>query len=460
MLINEMSGIPTTTSYKGQAGTGILWIADPNAGLQAFNAVPVNGVLTPLSLPPTGGLNKFQRPAFGDGRLYVSDVNGNVICLGSPVALPLQCSQPVTFGDVAIGSTSTQIVNCTALIAITSINGCKTGDATFQCDNSTLPTGPLAKGATFSFPVTWNLTQASINDAQNASFGKVTPGVQSTALDLYTTNAVAQYSDILPISLTGNTVSQLAFLSISPPEVDFGGIVVGSASAISGLTAAIIISNLGIQTLSFTGAAWTSTLDTPVVYNNITTNPDGSSNLGSGFSSTNLPKVGDTLASGASVTVPLRFLSNATGSYTTFLEFWTTGGAGNAFLTGSASTAPVANISVSTVEGGWDYTNPVVMDFGNVLSGTTVTRNIRICNSGGSALTITKSKPPIDTELLAPNAGVDLHEAQTIDVNSCAQGAVSIIAAPLGVNHLDHQVSDVWILNTEEVSHRVGKAIC
>jgi iron transport multicopper oxidase len=444
-----MSGIPTATSYKGQAGTGILWVTDPNAGLQAFNAVPVNGVLTQLSLPPTGGLNKFQRPAFGDGRLYVSDANGNVICLGSPVALPLQCSQPVNFGDVGIGSTSTQIVNCTALIAITSINGCKTGDATFQCDNSTLPTRSLAKGATFSFPVTWNLTQASINDAQNASYGKVTPGVAGTSLDIYTTNAVAQYSSILPVSLIGNTVSTVAFLSISPPEVDFGGIVVGSAGAASGLTGAVIVSNLGIQTLTVTGAAWTTTLDTPIVYTNITINPDGSSNLGSGFSASGLPNVGDTLASGASVTIPLKFLANTTGAYTTFLEFWTTGGAGNAFLTGSASTAPVANISVSTVEGGWDYSNPVVMDFGNVLAGTTVTRYIRICNSGGSALTITKSKPPIDTELLAPNAGVDLHEAQSVEVNSCALGAVSIVAAPLGVDHLDHTVSDVWILNTE-----------
>ena len=444
-----MSGVPTITTYKGQAGTGILWVTDPNAGIQAFNAVPVNGILTQLSLPPTGGLNKFQRPAFGDGRLYVSDTNGNVICLGSPVALPLQCSQPANFGDLAIGSTSTQIINCTALIAITKINGCKTGDATFQCDNSTLPAGSLAQGATFSFPVAWNLTQASINDAQNASFGKVTPGVESTSLDIYTTNAAAQYSNILPVSLIGNTVSKVPFLSISPPEIDFGGIVVGSAAAASGLTANVIISNLGLQALTFTGAAWTSTLDAPIAYTNITANPDGSSKIGNGFSATSLPQVGDTLASGASITVPLKFLANVTGSYTSFLELWTTGGAGNAFLTGSASTAPIANISVSTVEGGWDYSSPVVMNFGNVLAGTTVTSNIRICNSGGSALTITKSKPPIDTELLAPNAGVDLHEAQTIDVNSCALGAVSIVAAPLGVNHLDHTVSDVWILNTE-----------
>ena len=443
-------GIPTVTTYKGQAGTGILWVTDPNAGLQAFNAVPVNGVLTPITLPATGGLNKFQRPAFGDGRLYVSDSSGNVICLGSPVALPLQCSQPVDFGDVSIGSTATQIVNCTTLIAITSVQGCTTVDKTWQCDNSTLPTGGLAKGATFSFPVTWNLTQASINNAQNASFGKVSPGVESTVLNIFTVNGVSGYSSTLPVSLSGNTVSQTPFLTISPAEVDFGGIVIGSGGQSSGLTAAVILSNVGAETLTFEGSAWTASVDEgsgPIVRNNIT---DG--NLGSGFSSSSLPAVGSTLATGQSVTVPLQFLATSVGSYSTFVEWWTTGGREYVLLTGSASTAPIANISVSTIEGGWVYSEPLVMDFGNVLAGNTTSEYIRLCNSGGSVLTITKSKPPVDTELLAPNAGVDLHEAQTIDINTCALGQVSIEAAPLGVNRLDHTVSDVWILNTEQVS--------
>jgi len=378
-------GVPIVTTYKGQAGTGILWIADPSAGLQAFNAVPVNGILTPIPLSPTGGLNKFQRPAFGDGRLYVSNSNGNVICLGSPVALPLQCTQPVNFGDVQIGSTSTQIINCTALIPITSINGCATADKTFQCSNSTLPKGSLAKGDTFSFPVTWNLTQSSINDAQNASFGKVLPGVQSTSLDIFTTNAVAKYSNLLPISLSGNTVSKAAFLTISPPEVDLGGIVVGSDAATSGLSAAVILANVGAANLTFLGSAWTDSVDTEdgdiVTYTNIT-----NGNLGSGFSSSSLPAIGSQLSTGQSITVPVKFLASQTGSYSTFVQWWTTGGTGYVLLTGSASTAPIANISVSTVEGGWDYSEPVIMDFGNVQAGNTTSRYIRICNEGGSAL--------------------------------------------------------------------------
>jgi iron transport multicopper oxidase len=392
-------------------------------------------------------LNKFQRPAFGDARLYTSDSNGNVICLGSPVALPLNCSTPVDFGDVSIGSTATRIINCTALIAITSINGCATGNKEFQCNNATLPKGPLAQGATFSFPVTWNLTQSSINDAQNASFGTVLPGVAGTNLDIYTTNVPAKYSNDLPISLTGNTVSQDPFLTINPPEVDFGGIVICSQAAQSGLDAAIILSNVGAQNLTFLGSAWTGSImpgDGPIVWNNIS-----NGYLGSGFRSISLPKVGDTLATGASISVPLNFLASATGAYTTFVQFWTTGGNKDVVLTGSASTAPIANISVSTIEGGWDYSEPVVMDFGNVGAGNTTSRYIQICNSGGSALTVTKSKPPIQQELLAPNSNTDLHEAQVIPINACAKGQVSIVAAPLGVNRLDHSVNDMWILNTE-----------
>jgi len=440
-------GVPTVTTYKGQPGTGILWVSDPQSGLLAFNAVPVNGVLTPIPLPPTGGLNKFLRPAFGDGRLYVSDSNGNLICLGSPVALPLQCSQPVDFGDVAIGSSATVSINCTALIPITSIIGCTTGQANWQCSNSTMPSRALARGSSFTFPVTWNLTGTTIHDDQNASFGKVLPGPASTALNIYTINSVPKYSTIYPISLSGNTVSKAAFLAISPPEVDMGGIVVGSAGAPSGLSAAFTVKNLGLQALQFLGSAWTTTVDSgdgPIVYTNIT-----NGNLGNGFSSNSLPKVGDSLQPEQSITIPTLFLASQVGSYQTFLQFWTTGGSGYVLLTGSASTAPVANISVSTIEGGWDSSEPVLMNLGNVLAGTTVSRNIRICNSGGSALTITKSKPPIQAELLAPNHGVDLHEGQNIDVNTCALGQVSIVAAPLGVDRPDHIVSDVWILNTK-----------
>ena len=50
-----------------------MWVTDVDGGLKAYKAVPDStGKLTRLNIPPTGGLNKFQRPGFGDGRLYVT----------------------------------------------------------------------------------------------------------------------------------------------------------------------------------------------------------------------------------------------------------------------------------------------------------------------------------------------------------------------------------------------------
>ncbi|KAK3941806.1 hypothetical protein QBC46DRAFT_429062, partial [Diplogelasinospora grovesii] len=65
---------PTVTSFNGQPGTGVVWLADVNNGLVAFKAVPVNGQLVPIPLGmTTGRLNKFQRPAFGNARIYTTE---------------------------------------------------------------------------------------------------------------------------------------------------------------------------------------------------------------------------------------------------------------------------------------------------------------------------------------------------------------------------------------------------
>lgn len=128
-----------------------------------------------------------------------------------------------------------------------------------------------------------------------------------------------KYSTILPISLSGNTVSKSAFLTIWPPEVDLGGIVVRSAASTSGLSAAVILANVGTSTLIFLGAAWTESVDSgdgPVTYTNIT-----GENLEAGFSSSSLPVAGSTLTTGQSLTVPIKFLAAKTGSYSTFVQW-------------------------------------------------------------------------------------------------------------------------------------------
>ena len=439
---------------KGQVGSGILWVTDVDAGLRAYKAVPdANGNLIKINIPPTGGLNKFQRPVFGDSRLYVSDNNGNVICLGSPVSLPLNCSSPVDFGSVILGSVSTKTVTCTALIAITSLAGLTTSDPTWVASNSSLPTGAIAQGQTFSFSVTWNLTQSSVQNAKNASFGSTSPGVKSGSVTVYTNNGVAKYSNSLPISLTGTQVSAKPFLQVSPAEVDFGGIVVSGNNTPGAIDNSFVISNLGNLTMTITGYGYADDLDPPIVYTNITAAGAGT-RVGGNFVSSDLPANGTQLAPGQSIIVPISFQADVVGNYQNIFTVWTDGGVGYVLMTGSATTSPIAGFGVSTGEGDGYDPNPV-MDFGVVKAGTTVTRKIRICNTGGSPLEITKSKPPVQTELRAENPTLDLHEGQFIAAGECAYGPVDIAALPEPPNTPDHTVSDSWILNTDDLNFGV-----
>ncbi|RPB00236.1 WSC-domain-containing protein [Choiromyces venosus 120613-1] len=87
-------GVPIITSYQGQPGTGIVWILDLILGLTAYKAVPENGNLVSISIPALAGRPKFQRPVFGDRRLYVATTDGQIICYGNSKDKLLQV-QPI-----------------------------------------------------------------------------------------------------------------------------------------------------------------------------------------------------------------------------------------------------------------------------------------------------------------------------------------------------------------------------
>ena len=451
-------GIPTVTTYQGKAGTAILWMGDPDAGLRAWYAVPgADGFLKTINIPQVNGLNKFQRPGFGDGRLYVTDSNGVLYCLGSPVNLPLNCTSPVFFGNVALGSQSTQTVTCTANIAITSVNGVTVGDANFQVSNTSLPQGPVAAGAVFSFPVTWNLQQTTVSNAPNASFGNTTPGVKSTALTILTTNAVAGYSTQFPISLTGTEVSQKAFLSLTPVTVDYGGVVILPNQTAPTISLPFVIANAGSSPMTILGYAYTTdALSSPTInYINTTFAADGTAALGHGFTSSNLPPVNTVIQANQQVSVSSTFTPvDGIASYQDYFTVWTDGGTASTILEGSASSAPSANFSISTAEGGWLPPANLLMDFGKVAPGSSSSRQIRICNSGGSVLEISKSKPP-NGVIRASAPGIDLHESQQIPVNTCAYGTVLFIAPTEDPNVPDQVITNTWTLNTNDLNFGV-----
>lgn len=409
-----------------------------------------------IQLPQVNGLNKFQRPVFGDTRLYVTDATGNLYCLGSPVNLPLNCSSPVDFGSVAFGSSQKEQVTCTALIAINQVTQVTTGDKNFKVNPADLPQGAIKAGQVFTFPVVWDLTQSTYGDAANASYGNVAPGVKSTALAITTNNAIAGYSTSFPISLTGNEVSNRPFLVIAPITVDYGGVVILDPNNVPTNSLPFTISNAGLGNLTILGYAYTQDDldDDDIDYTNITFADDGSGPLGDGFVAQNLPPIGTVIAGGAQVSVESSFSpDNGTGNYDSFLIFWTTGGTQSIILEGSGSTAPIANFSISTSEGGWLPQGNLNMDFGDVKPGDTPSLQIRICNQGGSVLEIDKSKPP--NGVFRIDDPTELHESQDIAIGDCAYGTVLFATNVEKPNTADQFYQNSWTLNTNDLNFGV-----
>jgi hypothetical protein len=328
------------------------------------------------------------------------------------------------------------------------------GDAFFQASNASLPTGPLAAGASFTFPVTWNLTDATISNNPNASFGNVSPGIKSSPLTLYTTNVAAGYSTQFPLSLTGTQVSTNPFLTVTPTTVDFGGVVVLNASSIPTVSDIITISNVGLSPLTIIGYGYTTDDldDSPIFVNSTSIN--GTWDLGLGFTAENLPPIGSKIPANTAISVVSVFDPvNGIGSYSSYFQVWSDGGSVNIIVEGSASTAPIANFSISNDEGGWLPPFDLIMDFGDIAPGSSSTRQIRICNNGGSSLEIDKSKPP--NGVFHISDPTELHESQQIPPGQCAYGTVIMVANTEQYNVPDLLINNTWTLNTNDLNFGV-----
>ncbi|KAF4632806.1 hypothetical protein G7Y89_g5318 [Cudoniella acicularis] len=443
-------GVPTITSLNGEPGTAILWMSDPDAGLRAWFAVPENGVLQSIPLPQVGGANKFQRPAFGNGKVYVTDANGILYCLGSPVNLPLNCTPTADFGDVALGTTSTQIITCTANIQIQIVNA-TVGNPLFIVNPSSLPVGQVHAGTTFSFPVTWNLTNAEVSSIPESSSGFVSPGIKSTPLTLTTINAVKGYTTSFPLSLIGTEVSSTPLLSVAPSSLEFGGVVILDPTNIPTLSGVITLTNNGLQDLTIEGYGYIDPESGDFVDSEII---NGSWDLGFGFNASILPFIGSTIAATSSILIDVLFDPiNGTQSYSSQWQIQSDGGTASVLLQGSASTGPIASLAISDPFGNWlpdttDGSN--IMDFGFVSPGSSSSLEVRICNSGGSVLQIEKSKPP--TGVFHISDPSELYESQYIPVNQCAYGTVLLVADTEEYNVPNMIINNTWILNVDDLN--------
>ncbi|KAH8649429.1 hypothetical protein BGZ60DRAFT_499074 [Tricladium varicosporioides] len=454
------AGSATITSLNGRAGTALLWITDTN-GLRAYQAVPVNGKIVRVNIPTTPGLTKFSRPAFGDGRYYLPTFSGAILAFGAPVAVPLNCTTPVDFGTVSIGSSATVNVTCTPNVGITKVLGLTIEKPTFSALNSSLPQGYLNAGQSFSFPVTFNLT-AFVLSSGSTSVSSVTPGVLSTALTLYTNNSVSGYSNQQGVTLTGRAVSESPFLTMNPLQVTLPGIVVGSAGSSNGTSSTFLIQNLGNSNLTILGYAYSDESNGPFI--NITLGTNTPLDPNGVFSSPNLPVIGSIIIPGGSVTASVIFTTSDVGNHFSILTVFSNGGSAFTILTGTAATVPVALLEQSTNEGGW-LTIPhcaipsqecvYQIDIGTLPSTGSLFKTIRLTNHGGSDLVITKSKPPEGTILGATNPTTDFSESLAIPPGNKSSATVYFQPGSIPLNSDPVVYSGAWTLNTNDLTFGV-----
>lgn len=455
------TGSAVLTSNKGAPGSGILWIADQGSGIRAYRAVPQNGQLVKITLPPSPNLSKFQRPVFGDGRYY-STSGGMVLGFGSPVSLPFDCSGPLDFGGVSVGQTVTLSVTCKARIAITKITGITIGNKLYTVGN--YAAGPFQTGSNVTIPVTFSLAGYQLSGSNSNT--TVVPGVQVGSITLSTQNGATGYSTLQPISASANVISTSAFASMSPLQVDFAPVIIGSDAAQEGSDNTVVISNMGKADMTITGYAFTkdSISSNNPVFTNVTRRITGEYILDKDgyFTASDLPPVGTVVKAGSSIVVHMNFKCSTLGNYFSIINVWTNGGVAYTSLTGTASSVPIAQLSYKTLEGGWNDVPACPVSgqecAANVTMGTSVggltktKQQFKIHNAGGSDLVISKSKPPMGSELGAENPTTDFSEGLVIAPGKEAFGTV-YFSPPRALFNTDPvEYSAVWTLNTNDLT--------
>jgi iron transport multicopper oxidase len=200
-------------------------------------------------------------------------------------------------------------------------------------------------------------------------------------------------------SLSGTGRAAGPRLEASPPLVTFGATSVGES-----VSAGATFRNVGGAPLTIEGVRLPS----------------------APFSATGPPAVGETIEPGASVTVTVTFDPTSVGEFNDQIDLDTSGGDEAVGLSGSAGLPGALRIEGEANE------------FGEVALGTTAKRTFTVTNTGGTAVTIEKSKPPSGGEFAATTT---LAEGTTIAPGESLTEQVVFAPTALG------PASAVWPIN-------------
>jgi iron transport multicopper oxidase len=387
------SGAPVVTSNGTTSGTALVWMTwgpDSSGGgaqLRAYDAVPVNGAPNLRFSASIGTLSKFASPGVSGNRVYVGTRDGHVLAFGAPVTNVLTGSG-VAFGSVNQGSTAQSTLTLTATAPVTiSSASISAGPFSLGQPSPALPV-TLATGGTLNIPVT---------------FAPTSIGMFAATVSLSVSGTDGGASGVYNLSVTGSGRNPNGQLSAMPMSLSFGGTLVGGQ----------IVDNV---TFTNVGGA-------PLTISSVTA-PNAP------FSLSGVPAANTMLSPGASVVITATFAPTALGMYTD--SFTVNSDGGNVTVNLSGSCLPPGHLQIS----------PLSINFGTTSVGSTMTGTFTVSNTGGSDLTITKSKPPIMGQF---NATSTLAEGSTLAAQTTVTETVQFTPTQVGA------ASDGWTINSDEM---------
>jgi len=383
------SGAPVITSDGTTSGSALVWIVwsanrtGSGGQLRAYDPVPVGGKPVLRFQSSIGTASNYSVPGVGAGKLFVGTREGKVLAFGSPVTPPLTGSA-LSFPATTIGQTSEKTLTLTANEPLTLTNlGSSSSQFQLGASSPALP-ATLSPGQKISIPVTFAPTQS----------GLVGGTVTATTSD----KKEAQFA------VSGTGQAEKAQLVLHPPVLSFQATAIGDERSESAT-----ISNGGGEPLTI------NQVELP----------------GPPYEVAGVPKDNAQIPPGGAVTITVNFHPTEAGMFDSRIGLQTSGGPGEIGLSGTAGAPGTLQIAAETT------------DFGSVLLGTTLTKSFIVTNTGGTAVPITKSKPPIGGEFAAASS---LPEGTTIQAGESVTEQVTFAPTATGL------ASGEWLINGEDTS--------
>lgn len=339
------SGSPVITSDGTTSGSALVWIIWSanrmgNGGqLRAYDPIPVNGQPVEVWHASIGNATNYSIPGVGAGRLYVGTRDGKVLAFGSPVASPLGgsgLSFPRTTDDGS--SSGPQTLTITANKDNVTISGLTSSDPSefvLGAPSQSLPATLAHTGNQITVPVTFKPNH---------------PGLIGGQVTASTNDGDVSFS------LSGTGQVNGPSLASNNPHISLGGTSVGGH-----LSGSLVFTNVGSQSVTISSVQLPS----------------------APFSAPDPPADGTQIAPGNSVSVEIDFDPTSVGQF----------GSTIALDSNSPQPVTVAIAASAGTPGDLQFSSQAI-DFGATQVGTTASRSFTITNTGQTAVTIEKSKPP------------------------------------------------------------------